>query len=133
MKYLIVDDNKQNSTLLSKILADYGSGDAVDNGPSALDIYKSSIANQEKIDVIFLDIMMPEMDGHSVLYEIRMYEEENDDINSPVKVVMTTALDDTDTVMKSFDSGCQHYLVKPYSKTEIYELMIRMEFISAAE
>ena len=67
---LIIDDMKASSSLLSKCLYKHYPEVKVKTLTSGNDIY-DHLANSEKYDLIFLDIMMPEKDGPSILKEIR--------------------------------------------------------------
>lgn len=124
MKFLIVDDNPNNSELLKKMLQKYGEIDIANDGNHAISLFLSAHKLKVPYSGVFLDIMMPQKDGYEVLTEIRKWESENL-VESPlqVKVVMTTSLHDTDTVVKSYDTGCQHYLLKPFNKDDLFELM----------
>lgn len=126
MKILIVEDNVSNFLLLQKLLKQYGAVDNAIDGERAMDKFTNAHQNNSPYDAIFLDIIMPKKDGSEVLTEIRSWEKEKG--TEKVQIVMTTAISDTDTVVKSYSDGCQHYLLKPYHRTEIHELMIRMGF-----
>jgi len=82
-------------------------------------------------DLICLDIMMPELDGHEVLRKIRRTEEENG-VNSSngVKIIMTTALDDPTNVVTAFKSLCDAYLVKPVHKSKLLDYLRSFELIT---
>ena len=71
-----------------------------------------------------LDIMMPEMDGQHLLSAFR---DKEDDLKLPfpgrLKVVMISALDDTENVMKAFYSLADAYLIKPISKEKLVEVL----------
>lgn len=124
MKFLIVDDNSSNAKLLKKLLEKYGDVDMADNGDDAIYLYTSNRSTMSPYSCIFLDIMMPQKDGYEVLKEIREWEQENlEDPSLQVQVVMATARHDTESVIKSYDNGCQHYLLKPYCKDDLQELM----------
>lgn len=125
MKFLIVDDNPNNSELLKKMLQEYGDIDIANNGCDAISFFTSAHDKKSAYDGIFLDIMMPQKDGYEVLKEIRGWEKENfSDESTGVKVIMTTSLHDTEAVIKSYDIGCQHYLLKPFNKSDLHELMV---------
>ncbi len=81
---------------------------ATANGREALDIF---MADQDNIDVVILDIMMPVLDGFSALEEIRRV--------SGVPVVMLTALGTSDDVVKGFQMGADDYVVKPFTFREV--------------
>jgi len=70
------------------------------------------IAGTEKFDLVFLDLMMPKVDGFTVLKELR-----SRDIVQPV--IVLSAVTQRDTVVKAFQSGIKSYLVKPLKPADI--------------
>ncbi|MDO5457916.1 MAG: response regulator transcription factor [Atopococcus tabaci] len=108
MKILIVDDNKEITELL-KIYTDnegYESITAYD-GQEALDQF----ADHPDIDLIILDVMMPEKDGIEVVKEIRG--------NSQVPILMLSAkVSDTDKI-KGLVNGADDYVTKPFNPLEV--------------
>jgi two-component system chemotaxis response regulator CheY len=76
----------------------------------------------QRYDLVCLDIMMPEMDGHQTLQAIRQIEAAHaiDGLDG-VKVIMTTALEDSGNVFGAFREGCEAYLVKPVKKAKLVE------------
>ncbi len=128
MKCLIVEDNKQNYDLLQRMLNDYGISRIAVNGVEALTAFKQAHAENDPYDIIFLDIMMPDLNGDEVLRKIRQWEKENTENNDNVQVVMASAKSDTDTIISSYDDGCQHFFIKPYDRSELDELMKTMGF-----
>lgn len=100
MKVLIVEDDFVSRRLMQGILSPYGICHVAVNGREAVEAFKIAINELDPYQLICLDIMMPEMDGHEALREIRRFEEE-EGITSRVKVIMTTALNDPQTIMKS--------------------------------
>ena len=116
MRYLIVEDNRQNYQLLEKMLASYGGIEIVEDGHKAIEAFKTAHMEDDPYVGIFLDIMMLKMDGHEVLRTIRDWEQKKNPDGNPVQIVMTTSISDTDTVLKSYDEGCQHYLLKPLKR-----------------
>ncbi len=103
-RLLVADDNKVNRLLLGRGLEHQGhSVSFAENGVQALDMI-----SQGGFDLLLLDIMMPEMDGYQVLEEI---------VNNPelrhLPVIMTTAMDELDSVVKCIEMGAEDYLTKP--------------------
>ena len=88
------------------------------------------LAHQEgrPFQVIFLDIMMPEMDGHEALLAIRKWEKENLPSKDEVKIVMATALATTKDIISSFRDGCEAYLVKPLTEEAVHKAMDDLGF-----
>jgi len=88
--------------LLQRILSPLGECYIAVNGKEAIESFILAKKNKEPYDLICLDILMPEMDGQTVLQQIREMEE-RDDISGAnrVKIIMTTALDDSESIMRS--------------------------------
>ncbi|MCM1498766.1 MAG: response regulator transcription factor [Clostridium sp.] len=76
-----------------------------------------SLAMQHDYDIALLDIMLPGMDGFSLLEEIKKYN---------IPVIFLTAKDDIGSKVQGLQSGAEDYMVKPF---EILELMVRIEKI----
>jgi adenylate cyclase len=101
---LIVDDNKVNRILLARGLESYGHKvEAVENGRQALDKLRS-----DSFDLVLLDIEMPEMDGYQVL-ETCLQDPDLRDI----PIIMTSSLDEINSVVKCIELGAEDYLNKP--------------------
>lgn len=103
-RLLVVDDNKVNRLLLGRGLEQQGHVVAfAENGLQALEKVRS-----QPFDIILLDIQMPEMDGYQVLEQI------TSDINlRDIPVIMTTAMEEIDSVVKCIELGAEDYLTKP--------------------
>ncbi len=131
MKTLIVEDDFITSQVMREILLAFGSADIAEDGKKALELFTASQSAPEKYDIIFLDIMMPEMDGQQVLEEIRKIEAKNNVMGlDSVKIIMTTALDDFDNIKKAFFNQCEGYLVKPVEKNKVIEKLVDMGLIN---
>ena len=131
MKVLIVEDDFTSRLTLQKLIAAYGETHIAVNGLEAMDAFVAALREGQPYDLICLDIMMPELDGHKVLQRIRQMEEEKG-INSSngVKIIMTTALDDPTNVVAAFKSLCDAYLVKPVSKAKLLDYLRSFGLIS---
>ncbi len=129
MKALIVDDDLINRKFLSAMLEGEGNIELAKSGYEALDKIKDAKKAEEPYDVIFLDIMMPHMDGIETLSEIRAYEAELGlTLENGVKVVMVTALADKQNVLSAFSQGCEYYLVKPIQQEKLFDLLKELGF-----
>jgi two-component system, chemotaxis family, chemotaxis protein CheY len=117
MKCLIVEDDFIGQKLMQKYLSDYGECDIAVDGEKAVAAFRQAIENESPYDLICLDIMMPNMNGHDTLNAIRSIESKHGIGGlDGVKVIMTTALGDSENVMGSFREGCEAYIVKPVKK-----------------
>ena len=103
---LIVDDEIRMRKLIKDFLLqkDYEILEAGD-GEEALEIYNK---NKDKIDLILLDVMMPKLDGWSVLRQIRQKD-------NSIAVVMLTARGEEQDELFGFELGVDEYITKPFS------------------
>jgi two-component system chemotaxis response regulator CheY len=114
MRTLIVEDDFTSRLLLQAFLSKYGECHIAANGKEGVAAFRAAQKSGECYDLICMDIMMPEMDGQTAVREIRAIEEAGGTLSSSgVKIIMTTAVDDVKSVVKSFKSLCDAYLFKP--------------------
>src|SRR5262249_43047072 len=103
---LVVDDNETNRDLLSRSLRRHGhTVIAAEGGRQALELLAL-----ERFDVVLLDIMMPEMNGFQVLERIKA----DPDLRH-MPVIMISALDELDSVVRCIEMGAEDYLPKPFN------------------
>lgn len=121
MKCLIAEDDLISRRILTELLSEFGSCDIAVNGKEAIDSFKLAHESKRPYDVIFMDIMMPIIDGMEALLSIRALEKQMGiPYNLATKVVMTTALGDPHTVIKSFNRcEADAYIVKPLSRQKL--------------
>lgn len=130
-KCLIVEDDLAARKLLQIHLSDWGQCDTAVNGQRAVEAFQQALAANQPYDLVCLDIMMPEMDGHQTLRTLRGLEEERGILGlDGVKVIMTTALRDSENVFHAFREGCEAYVVKPVRKRHLFEEMFRLGLAS---
>lgn len=130
MRILIVDDDLVGRALLKKIVSAYGDCDIAVNGREAVEAFRLAWEENEPYNLIFLDIMMPEMDGRQALKAIRKHEDERGIYGKKrVKVIMTTAKEDPASVVGSFKEGCEGYAVKPIDKGKIEKVLKELQVI----
>lgn len=120
MRALIVEDEFLSRKVLKSFLMTLFDVDIVVNGREAVEAFKLAHTENKPYSLILMDIMMPEVDGIEALNRIRAMEEK-DNLTPKAKVIMTTALDDPQTVLKSFyDGEVSAYIVKPVAKDKLY-------------
>lgn len=106
---LVVDDTETNIDILIDLLSnDYDVMVALD-GQGALDI-----ANEDKIDLILLDIVMPGMNGYEVCKTLKAVEKTKE-----IPVIFITAKTDEDSIEKAYDIGGIDYVTKPFKPKEL--------------
>ncbi len=119
-KFLIVDDEPTCGKLLKAVLSPYGACDVVRDGYEAIGAFRLALERGEPYDLVSLDIMMPGMDGHQVLAAIRRLETERGvRASSGVKVLMTTAMLDSQHCVQAFREGCEAYVTKPIHEEDL--------------
>jgi two-component system chemotaxis response regulator CheY len=133
MRVLIVEDNPTNRQLMLKMLSPLGECSEAVDGREAVHAFRQALDDKNPYDLICLDVMMPQMDGHEALAHIRQIEREHHipDERS-VKVIMTTAVHSPHSIAEAQQSGCNGYLVKPIRKVALYEELERLELIPGA-
>ena len=130
MKTLIVEDDFTSRLLLQELLKSYGPVHIAVNGREAIAAVRLALKAVEPYDLICLDIMLPEMDGHEVLQQIRALEEARDiSLTCGAKIVMTTTLGDIKNVAAAYRELCDGYLVKPIGKAKLLDELRRLRLI----
>lgn len=118
---LLVDDTPMNLMLLDKMLQDQGCKlTSKTNGQEAVEFIKSS---HQKIDLVIMDIQMPELDGIAAVGLIRDFEHQND--LKPLPFVAFSAFTFDDDIDKAINAGFNDYLAKPVKKDQLLEKIIK--------
>ena len=125
MKALIVEDVTACQKILERYLQDYAECDIVKNGQDGLKAVLEAKNKNKLYDIIFLDIMMPGIDGIELLQTIRSLETGPE----KAKIIMATSLTDKKHVMQAIKSGCDAYILKPYNKNDIEQQPKKLKLI----
>ncbi len=107
VKILLVEDEKAVRALTKLKLKDKYDILEAEDGLEAFDILE-----HEKVDIMIVDIMMPNMDGYEFVQELRTMED-----NTPV--IMLTAMDSFEHKKKGYNLGIDEYLTKPIDYEEL--------------
>lgn len=123
MRILIVEDDFVGRKIMHQLLLEYGECDVAVDGVEAVKAFELAWEANQPYEVMFLDIMMPNMSGHEALKIIRDREKERGVTpQNEVRVIMTSALDDVKNVTQSFfQGGASAYLVKPIERRKVIE------------
>jgi class 3 adenylate cyclase len=104
---LVVDDKESNRDLLSRRLDRQGFRvEVAENGLQALEMIRN-----HNYDLVLLDIIMPQKDGYQVLAEMKLDEKLRE-----IPVIMISALDEIDSVVRCIEMGAEDYLQKPFNQ-----------------
>jgi len=104
---LVVDDNEDNRYTLKQRLIREGYNSIIEaaSGSEALDLLKA-----QDIDLVLLDVLMPGMDGYQVLEKMR-----SDNRLRNIPVIMNSAVNEMESVVRCIEAGADDYLAKPYN------------------
>jgi two-component system chemotaxis response regulator CheY len=120
--------------MLQRFLEDYGEVDVTVNGAESVDFFVLALDESKPYDIVFLDIMMPEMDGLAALGKIRNKEKAMGiAYDNGVIIVMTSSLDTPEDVLDTYYKGlnrCDDYLTKPIDLEELTVLLQKYGFSS---
>lgn len=111
MKVLIVDDELEMRQLIELMLSNTSfEALTVGDGKTALDVL-----HNEQIELVLLDVMMPEIGGFEVCKRIRQF--------SSVPIIFLTAMDANDDKVKGLNLGADDYIIKPFTASELVARM----------
>jgi len=103
---LVVDDNSMNRIMLSRYITKLGyQATLAENGRQALEKLQG-----EPFDLVLLDVQMPEMDGYQVLEHLKADPRLRD-----IPVIMISAVEELESVVRCIELGAQDYLPKPFN------------------
>ena len=109
LKVLLADDNKELITVLSEYISlqeDMEVVEVAGNGNEVL-----SVLRQRDIDILLLDVVMPDLDGVSVLEELK----ENPTLyKRPRHIIMFTAFNQEKIMMRAAELGASYFIMKPF-------------------
>lgn len=109
-KALILDNNPINSELLTEVLGQINVASKVLYNPNNLFM----VLEEESFDLIFLDVMIPFMDGYQVLERLS-----KNPISQNIPVIFLSAMSETKNIVKGLELGCYDYITKPYRIEEL--------------
>ena len=123
IKILCIEDNKDNMTLITRLLQ-AGPYELIQarNGEQGV-----QLAEQEHVDIILLDINLPDIDGYEVARRLRNSIKRPALANVPVVAITANAMRGDD--LKAIQAGCTHYMTKPINISKFIECI---EMISGA-
>jgi len=121
IKILLVEDELTSRSILNSFLSPLGEIDIAVNGNEAITAVKKGIENSQPYELVFLDIMMPKLDGISALKKIRQLENQQGlSEYAKSKIIMTSANTDRDLILKAARADCTSCIIKPIDKTRLF-------------
>jgi two-component system, chemotaxis family, chemotaxis protein CheY len=134
MRCLIVEDNEIMLEIASFFMA--GSADIVTacNGREAVKLFTRGYEENNPFDLVLLDVVMPEMDGHMALKLMRIVEQTLPSArDKKAVIIMTTALDSPKNVQELRQGDRVDYLVKPIIRADLMAMLRRYKLIGQGD
>ncbi len=120
VKILVAEDDPVSRKIMAKMLSKYGQCDVTEDGQLAVNAFQEALGDGKPYQLIFLDIMMPNMDGKEALCRIRALEGDSGvEGNQRSTIFMLTALSDSRSVKEAFELQCDGYIVKPVDRKKL--------------
>lgn len=120
IRSLVVEDEFSSRRILQHLLSEHGECHIAVSGHEALRVFKVALESEQPYQLVCLDIMLPKGDGHAVLRQLRTIERASGiESGRGARVIMTTGLSDSASVMGAFKAGCESYLVKPVDRGKL--------------
>jgi two-component system chemotaxis response regulator CheY len=122
MRILVVDDDRPNRKLLRDIVSKLGECETAEGGQEAISAFQKAWEDWRPFNLIFLDILMPEIDGRQVLLKIREIEKEKKiSEQHQIRIIMVTGVSEEEMVMDCLRNGCDEFIVKPLDIKLVFE------------
>jgi len=122
MKFLVVDDDKLFRMFMEEVLSKFGTCHTAYDGNEGVNAFRLALQDGVPYDYLFVDIMMPHMDGHQLLRAIRTIERHRGILGSDgVKIIITTSKEDARECIRAFREGCEGFLIKPVHPADVVE------------
>ncbi|GAB7023458.1 response regulator [Salidesulfovibrio brasiliensis] len=123
MRILVVEDIMINREFLKMLMEQRGECVCVESGEEAVTVFAEALKQGNPFDVVFLDIMLPGINGHQVLEKFRELEDKAGvDRGDEAHVIVTTAIDDDASASRAFIHGrAVSYITKPVREDKIDE------------
>lgn len=130
MRVLVVEDDFGSRRMMQKLLESYEDMevDVVVDGEESIEAFKIAWEEGKPYDLIFMDIMMPKMDGHEALKRMRALERDMGvKPADEAQIIMTSVLEDPKNVIEAYYGGsATSYLVKPIDRDKLERELARI-------
>ena len=125
---LVVDDDELGRELIAHYLEEVAECDMAENGLEAVEKFRDAFEGGTPYDLIILDIVMPEMDGHTAAKEIRLIEKEwGGTANEGVTILVLSSLHTPQDVIQSYISArSAAHLVKPVQPEKLLNVLSQL-------
>ncbi|MHC1712801.1 MAG: response regulator [Solidesulfovibrio sp.] len=133
MRFLIVDDDESIILFLRTFLSAYAECITACDGAEALSAFDAALEENRPFTAVFMDILMPGMDGNEVVVALRSREAEQGLVER-FKLIMISILTDTKNVSESFFHGrADAYLPKPLRREALLLELVKLGLIETPD
>lgn len=135
MRALIVDDDFYSRSFLEYILHPYAFCDVAVNGEEAVMAFQKAMEDKHPYSLVFMDLLMPVIDGPKALREIREIERDfGVDKASQARVIITSVLEDAEDTHNAMYLGeATSFLQKPVDEKSVLSELRRLGLVEAEE
>lgn len=120
-RFLVVDDDSVARLLLGDFLSEFAPCDTAADGKEAFYLFETALAEGKPYSLLCIDLMMPEMDGHTLIRKIREFEKAHpvfSDLHTVIFVITaSSSTSDRADLLQKYQ--CDDYLTKPFSRNAI--------------
>ena len=116
-RFLIIEDDPTSAGLLERILKRYGVTTLLGDGRNAVDFILEQSLSGNGFSALFLDIMLPGVDGQDLLMNLRRMEEIKQ--LEPTRVIIVSSLSETEAYMRARQYHISAYVIKPVNSRNI--------------
>ncbi|MEF3696112.1 response regulator [Desulfolutivibrio sp.] len=135
MRALIVDDDFYSRSFLEYIMHPYAFCDVAVNGEEAVMTFQKALEEKRPFSIVFMDLLMPVIDGPKALREIREIERDfGVDKASQARVIITSVLEDAEDTHNAMYLGeATSFLQKPVDEKSVLSELRRLGLVTAEE
>ncbi|NDY55297.1 response regulator [Desulfovibrio sulfodismutans] len=135
MRALIVDDDFYSRSFLEYIMHPYAFCDVAVNGEEAVMAFQKALEEKRPFSIVFMDLLMPVIDGPKALREIREIERDfGVDKASQARVIITSVLEDAEDTHNAMYLGeATSFLQKPVDEKSVLSELRRLGLVTAEE
>ncbi len=122
--------------MMKNMLTEYGIKDITKaiNGQVAVEEFEAALQSGTPFSLVFLDIVMPVMDGQEALKKMRAIESQAGITgDGKATIIMATSLNSTSDMMDAIIEGdCSDYLIKPFDPEDLLGMLVKYDFVDRA-
>jgi two-component system chemotaxis response regulator CheY len=130
-RFLIVEDDELSCKILEDFLSEFAACDTAANGKIGYNLFEKAILDGHPYDLICSDVVMPELNGHDMVCNIRSREESlpiADYIRTKIFMISSCG-SPKDMTHAILDNNCDDYIVKPFLRETLKAMLIKYNLI----